>query len=529
MMFRMTAIVAGMALALAGSAEAQTPRKGGTIRMTAPYGSSFTSLDIHTTQRAQDEIYAKALHRSLYTWDSAEGKPVPELAKEVVVSGGGLVHTFKLRDDAYFHDGRKMTADDIIWTFNRIMDGTKAYPGARYVRIIEGAAAVEKGQAKEISGLKKIDDFTLEMKLTEKVDPGFYFFTALTSIYPADEGAKDSFIQHPIGLGPFKFVEHVPGSRIVLERWDKFYKPGKPYADKVIVSIMGEAAARDVAFRNKEIDTSVLGPAQYVAYQADPNLKGTIVEVAEVFTRYMGMNPAFKPFADKRVRQAINYAIDSDLIISKLVKDKAYRATSWLPLTSPAYDKTMKPYPYDPAKAKQLLSEAGYPQGFEFEWTTSQNESWGLPIVSAVIPMLDKVGIKVKVKQVETAVLAEVVRTGDYQAFIYSQQSGPDPLAALKCFHSSTPQPACNYMNFRNPDFDKILDEAGQADDSAKRTQLLQKANAFLYEEAPVWFFNYNKAVMAVQPWLHGIQKNPTELTHQNTEELWVDDTSPAK
>ena len=274
MMFKKIAIVAGLGLALSAAAEAQTPRKGGTIRMTAPYGSSFTSMDIHTTPRAQDEIYAKALHRSLYIWDSAEGKPVPELAKEAVVSGGGLVYTFKLRDDAYFHHGRKMTADDVIWSFNRIMDGAKAYPGARFVRMIEGAAAVEKGQAKEISGLKKIDDFTLEMKLTEKVDPGFYFFTALTSIYPADEAAKDSFIQKPIGLGPFKFVEHVPGSRIVLERWEKFYKPGKPYADKFVVSIMGEAAARDVAFRNKEIDASVLGPAQYVAYQADPEPQG---------------------------------------------------------------------------------------------------------------------------------------------------------------------------------------------------------------------------------------------------------------
>ena len=134
------------------------------------------------------------------------------------------------------------------------------------------------------------------------------------------------------------------------------------------------------------------GPAQYVAYQADADLKGTIVEVAEVFTRHMGMNPTFKPFSDKRVRQAINHAIDTDLIINKLVKGKAYRATSWLPLTSPLYDKTMKPYAFDPAKAKQLLADAGYPKGFEFEWTTSQNESWGLPIVEAVIPMLDKGG-----------------------------------------------------------------------------------------------------------------------------------------
>jgi peptide/nickel transport system substrate-binding protein len=521
---------ATLAIAGAGLAEAQeTPRKGGTIRMTAPYAASFGSLDSHTTPRAQDEIVGKSLNRTLYNFDSSTNKLVLELATSVTASPDGLVHTFKLRQDAFFHNGRKMTADDIIWSFTRIMDGAKAYPGARFVRLIEGAAAVEKGQAKEISGLKKIDDFTLEMKLTEKVDPGFYFFNALTSIYPADEGAKEGFIQKPIGLGPFRFVEHVPGSRVVLERWDRFYKPGKPYADKVIVSLMSEAAARDVAFRNKEIDTSVLGPAQYIAYQADPGLKGTIVEVAEVFTRYMGMNPAFKPFADKRVRQAINHAIDTDLIISKLVKGKAYRATSWLPLTSPAYDKTMKPYAFDPAKAKQLLADAGYPGGFEFEWTTSQNESWGLPIVEAIIPMLDRVGIKVKVKQVETAVLAEVIRKGDFQAYVYSQATGPDPQAALKCFHSSTPQSACNYMSFKNADFDKMIDEAGQTDDAAKRVQLLQKANALLYEEAPVWFFNYNKAVMAVQPWLKGIQLNATELTHQNVEDLWVDETSPAK
>ena len=191
---------------------------------------------------------------------------------------------------------------------------------------------------------------------------------------------------------------------------------------------MGEAPARDVAFRNKEIDMSVLGPAQYVAYREDPNLKG-ILEVAEVFTRHMGMNPNFKPFSDKRVRQAINHAIDTDLIIKRLVKDKAYRATSWLPMTSPVYDKSRKPYAFDPEKAKKLLAEAGYPNGFEFEWTTSQNESWGLPIVEAVIPMLARVGIKVKVKQVEDSVLIDLVRKGEHQAYIWSQATGPDPLA----------------------------------------------------------------------------------------------------
>ena len=98
----------------------------------------------------------------------ANGKLVLELAKSVTPSEDGLTYTYKLRDDAYFHNGRKMTADDIIWSYTRIMDGSKGYPGARYVRLIKGAVDVEKGQAKEISGLKKIDDFTLEMTLTDK-------------------------------------------------------------------------------------------------------------------------------------------------------------------------------------------------------------------------------------------------------------------------------------------------------------------------------------------------------------------------
>src|SRR5471032_1568799 len=478
--------MSGLAVLGAATASAQTtPRKGGTIRMTAPYAASFGSLDFHTTPRAQDDIVNKAIHRTLYNWDTANAKLVLELAKSVSASDDGLVYTYKLRDDALFHNGRKMTADDIIFSYTRIMDGSKGYPGARYVSLIKGATEVEKGTAKEISGLKKVDDFTLEMTITDKVDPGYYFFNGSTAILPKEEVEKANFAAAPVGLGPFKFKEHIPGSRVVAVRFDKFYKPGKPYADTLQVLIMAEAAARDVAFRNKEIDTSILGPAQYVAYRADPELSKGVLEVAEMFTRSIQFNPAFKPFSDKRVRQAINYAIDADLIIKRLVKDKAYRAVSWLPPSSAAFDKTAKPYAYDPEKAKKLLADAGYANGFEFELTTSQNESWGLPIVEAIIPMLAKVGIKLKPKLVEVTVLTEIAMKGDHQAYIGSSLTGPDSLAQLRCFYSKTPRSACNYVTFNNPAFDKLLDDAGQTTDSAKRIDLLRQANNILYEEAP--------------------------------------------
>ncbi|SJZ86704.1 peptide/nickel transport system substrate-binding protein [Enhydrobacter aerosaccus] len=527
-------LLAATALAVFGavSANAQdTPRRGGTIRMTAPYAASFGSLDPQATPRAQDDIVGKALHRTLYNWDTANSKLALELATSVSVSPDGLVYTYKLRDDAYFHNGRKMTADDIIWSFTRIMDGSKGYPGARYVRLIKGAIDVEKGTAKEISGLKKIDDYTLEMTITDRVEPGYYFFSGTTAILPKEEAEKPDFASHPVGLGPFKFKEHIPGSRVVVERFDKFYKTGKPYADTLQVLIMADAAARDIAFRNKEIDTSILGPAQYVAYKADPELSKGVLEVAEMFTRSIQFNltNGTKELKDKRVRQAINYAIDSDLIIKRLVKDKAYRATSWLPPSSASFDKTIKPYSYDPEKARKLLAEAGLPNGFEFELTTSQNESWGMPIVEAIIPMLAKVGIKLKPKLVEATVLTEILMKGEHQGLIASSLTGPDSLATLRCFYSKTPRTACNYTGFNNADFDKLLDDASQTGDMAKRDDLLKKANNILFDEAPVWFFNYNKAVLAHQPWVHGLQANPTEITHQYPENIWVDATSPAK
>lgn len=525
-------LVLAAAIVFAHGVQAQTPetpRKGGTIRFTAPYGASFGGMDIHATNLAQDEIWARAIHRALYKWDSTLNKPVLELAKSVSVSPNGLVYTYQLRDDAYFHHGRRMTADDVIWSFNRIVEPGKSYPGARFVRAIKGAVEVEKGEAKTISGLRKINEFTIEMTLAQRIDPAYNFNLAVTAIYPADEAVKESFARKPIGLGPFKFAEYVPGSRIVMERFDKFYVKGKPHADKLVIYVMGDAAARDVAFRNKEVDVSVLGPAQYVAYRGDANLSKSILEVTENYTRYMGMNSSFKPFADKRVRQAVNHAIDADLIIKKMVYDKAYRASGWLPTTSSAFDKNLKPYAYDLALARKLLTEAGYPNGFEFEITASSNESWGSPIAEAFIPMLAKAGIKAKIVPVDGTVLGERVRKGDYQAYLWSNGSGPDPLAALKCFHSATPRSACNYTEFKSPAVDKILDDADRmGPGNPKRDEVLKQANALVYEEAPYWFFNYNKAVLAHQPWIKGLQRNANEMAWQNYEDIWVDASSPA-
>jgi peptide/nickel transport system substrate-binding protein len=431
-MLKTLSLSATLLIGVANIALAQDPQSGGILNFVAPYGSSFGTLDIHTSPSTQDEFPAKAIHRSLYDWNSETGKPELELATGVTVSEDGRVFTYTLRD-ATFHNGKALSADDIIYSYERIAKPSNAFPGARYMAGLVGIEAFKDGSADTIEGLKKIDDKTLEMTFAEPVaEPGYEFMRVNSAIYAAGDAERADFASNPMGLGPFRFVENVPGSRVTVEKFEGFYEEGKPYLDKINVVLLADASARDVAFRNQEIDVSVLGPSQYVAYQADPALKDTILEVAEVYTRHMGLNPDYAPFAKKEVRQAVNHAINADLIIEKLVKNKAYRASGWLPVSSPAFDKDMAPYPYDVEKAKQLLADAGYPDGIDFEVTATQNESWGLTIIEAIIPMLADANIRLTAKPVEASVLAELVPSGDHQAFMWSNLSGPDPYATMK-------------------------------------------------------------------------------------------------
>jgi peptide/nickel transport system substrate-binding protein len=507
---------------------ADEPRRGGTFNFTAPYGSAFATLDTQASPNIQEQFLTYAIHRSLYSWDSHANTPVLELADSVDVSDDGATYTYHLKKNAVFHNGKPLTADDFIFTYKRLATAANALSGASYISIIKGVPEFGAGSATEISGLKKIDDHTLEVTLSAAGNPGFNLMEATTAIYPSDVPLEQQAI-NPVGLGAFVFKQHVPGSQIVVERFDKYYEEGKPYLDRVNIIVMAEGAARDVAFRNQEVDVSILGPVQYSAYLADPALKDHIIDVAETFTRNIGFSQTqVEAFKDKRVRQAINYAINSDLIIERLVKGKAVRAVSWLPVGAPAFDADAKPYPYDPAKAKELLKEAGYENGFEFEVTATPNESWGVPIVEAILPMLAEVGITVRPRPVESAALGSTVSAGNFQAYIWSNLTGPDPLTVMRCFWSQTPQSACNYTAYSNPEYDKIYEAARAETDAAKQTELLKQANNFIQEEAPVWFFNYNKAVMAYQPWVHGLVPNATELALQPYDEIWIDETAPA-
>ncbi len=512
------------------SANAWAAHSGGTLNFMAPYGGDLFGLDPHKSTRVQDFLVSMNIHRCLYMWDPSKNSPVLDLAESVQVSGEGLVYTYKLRPNIKFHNGRKLTVDDIIWSYNRIAAMKPASPNVRFVRQIKGTEDVEKGKAETISGLKKIDDLTLEMTLENPVDIKHFLREPGTAILPKEEVERlgDKFSTNPVGCGPFKFVKWVKGSEVVIEKFPEFYMEGRPYLDKVIYKIMGEAAPRDLAFKAKELDATIVGAVNYPEYKADPVISKNMIEVVELFTRHVGMNPNFKPFSDKRVRQAINYALPADLIIEKVLKGKAYPCQGWLP--TPLWGDGPKPVKYTPnlEKAKQLMKEAGYEKGFTIDQAIgTANKSWGTGIYEAAMSYLKKIGITLKIQQMEGAAMAERIRKGEYQMYIWSIGSSSNALSALQRWKSNNPQAAGNYFLYNNAEFDNLLDQAAASKDPKQKMELIMKANAIFTDDAPVWFFNYNKAVMAHHPWVHGLAPVAIEMMYQDMTNVWVDENSP--
>ena len=290
---------------------------------------------------------------------------------------------------------------------------------------------------------------------------------------------------------------------------------------------MSESQARDSAFRAKELDATIVESAQYPIYKKDPVISKNVIEVAEMFTRLIGFNLDKEPFKKKEVRQAINYAIDKKLIIEKMLFDKAVPAVGWLPTTSPGFNPNAKPYEYNPEKALELMKKAGYEKGFTMEAISTNSASWGVAVFEAVMPFLKKINITLKIQQMEGATMVSRLQSGDFDMFSYSMGSGPNPLQALDRWKSDTSRTAGNYVNYKNPAYDKLVEQAAAERNEAKRIALLRQADGILLDDAPIWFFNYNKGVLAQQPWVHGLKPSAADMMYQDMTSVWVEESSP--
>lgn len=523
--------VVGLTLTSAWAAE-KNPTQGGTLIVPQTY-SAHVSMDPMrlTIERAEDiqvvKQFMEGLVRMKHTLEV-----VPGIAQSWDASQDGKTYTFHLRQGVQFQKGYgQVTASDFKYSFERLVDPEVEAAPSKLLDSVKGVEAYQSGEADHVSGITVVDDHTLKIELTER---DVFFLEKLTqpacAVVPP-EAVKEmgkEFSKSPISAGPFEFVKW-EGKVIELKAFEDYYS-GRPYLDKVVFKDVLEPGTRRAAFESKELDLTILTSAQYVDYQKNEKYKNYLLEVPELWTRHLLFNTKWGPLQDRRVRRAIGYAIDAETLVKSYCRNKAFAATGYLSKGLPAFNPDLQGIPYDPQKAKELLADAGYPDGFELEIMGAVGaRSWGAPLAVAFKSYLEKVGIEVTVDPVESATRHQRTDEGDFQAKVTSFGGTTSSVEYIGRFVSTNTRAQGNDAAYSNPEFDKLIEKASKTVDQQERIELVQEAEKIFMHDLPTWPFNYNKAVMAYQPWVHGLQKMPQDLAYQDYSKVWVDDRSPRK
>jgi peptide/nickel transport system substrate-binding protein len=495
------------------------PVRGGTlVRAT---GGDPGNLDPIMTGDVAAIMVTMNLFDTLVRFDPVAKAYVKKAAEDYSISADGLVYTFKLRKGMKFHNGREVKAADVKYSLERASNPKSGGVTAKTYDMIVGHEAYAKGEATEITGIVVKGDYELQITLKEP-RPTFLdsIGGAAGSIVPKEEVEKlgPDFGQHPVGSGPFKLKTWRKDDAVTLEGFQEYWN-GAPYLAEVTYRILKEDAAREAEFRAGTIDSLVLSEALYKKFAAEADKKAQLIEVPELFTRAIHFNTTKPPFDNVKVRQAINYAINRQPIIEKVLSNKAFLATGVLQTSSAGFNPKLKGYEYNPEKAKQLLREAGLEKGFEFEvLVTASTAKW----MEAFNQDLNAIGINGKINQMESSTLLKNAREGNYQAVIFSTGGDVDPVSFLGRFHSKNHGAPGNVTRYTNKQVDELLDQAAKEMDLKKRIELAQKAEEIIVAETPWMIFNYNKAVVLHQPWVHGLQPVPTDIDFQDLSKVWV-------
>ncbi len=385
-------------------ATAQEIKQGGSMIVT--YKDDVSTLDPAIGYDWQNWSMIKSLFDGLMDYEPGTTNLKKDLAEDFSISDDGLTYIFKLHKGVKFHNGREMTAEDVKYSLNRVTNPKTQSPGAGFFGSIKGYDAMADGSATELSGVTVVDPYTVKIELS-RPDATFLHVMAInfSSVVPKEEVEKygADFGKHPVGTGAFKLGEWTLGQRLVFERFKDYWHTGVPKLDQITFEVGQEPVVALLRLQRGEVDIAGDGipPAKFLEVKNDPQYAGMIIEGGQLQTGYVTMNVKMKPFDNVKVRQAVNMAVNKDRIV-RIINGRAVPANQPLPPSMPGYDKEYKGYPFDPAKAKALLAEAGYPDGFTTElyvYNTDPNPR----IAQSIQQDLSKIGIKVELKALAQA------------------------------------------------------------------------------------------------------------------------------
>ncbi|HPH90604.1 MAG TPA: ABC transporter substrate-binding protein [Ferruginibacter sp.] len=459
----------------------------------------------------------------------------PLLAKSWDISSDNLVFTFHLRTDVFFHDddafengnGRKLTAGDVRYSFNRIMDKNTASPGAW----------IFNNRVDSIQPFTAINDSTFQLKLQRPFQPILGILSMqYCSIIPVEAVEKygSNFRSHPVGTGPFAFVAWEEGQALVLKKNDQYFEKDEsgqalPYLDGIKVSFFDSKATEFLEFQQRRLDfiNDIEASFKDEVLTKTGNLKkewaGKLVLQKHPYLNieYFGIlvdsnNALVKqsPLRLQKIRQAINVGFDRRKMMLYLRNSIGIAAESgFVPAGLPSYDTAVvKGYHYDPLKAKQLLAAAGFPNGSGLPAITLLTIPIYADLGSYIANELQQVGIKVQVETIQKSLLLE--QTSKSQALFFRGSwiaDYPDAENYLSVFYSKNPAPP-NYTRYHNDAFDGLYEKAIAEKSDSLRYQLYQQMDQMLINDAPVVPLWYDMAIHLVHTNISGFVPNSLNL-----------------
>jgi dipeptide transport system substrate-binding protein len=444
---------------------------------------------------------AETIFNRLTQFERGGTHATPGLAKKWVISEDGLTYTFHLRPNvkfhttAYFKPTRDFNADDVLFTFERMLDRNhpfrKAYPS-------EFPYFTDLALDSNIAKLEKLDDLTVRFTLNA-VDAAFIqnlamSFASIQSAEYADkllkEGKPAEINQKPIGTGPFVFSRYQKDALIRFKANKDYWKPEDVKIDNLIFAINTDASVRMQKLKANECQVTLFPrPADLKSLQEDPNLN--VPNQAGFNLGYIAYNVQHPPFDQLQVRQALDMAVNKQAIIDAVYQGAGQLATNGLPPTQWSYDETIKDAPYNPEKAKELLKAAGVKEGTEITL-------WAMPVqrpynpnakLMAEILQADwaKIGIKAKIVSYEWGEYMKRTKAGEHDAMLigWSGDNG-DPDNWLGTLYGCDSIDGNNFSKWCNTDYDKLIQAAKRTTDVEERTKLYQQAQHILKEQVPM-------------------------------------------
>jgi ABC-type transport system substrate-binding protein len=504
------ALVLASSLTSVRTVGAQQPVAGGALTFAA--GADPDSLDPQNTQSNPGEQVNRMMYDNLVRFN-AKMQIEPALAQSWTQSGDGLTWTFKLRKGVRFHDGTPLDAKAVKYFFDRVLGDDKPFKASLYTPFVQGAQAV--------------DDATVRVTLKQPF-AAFLFRLAHSAggiVSPAahQKWGKDLTL-HPVGTGPFKFVEWVKGDRVVLERNDAYWG-GRPHLDRVLVKTVREDSTRVLMLESGDADLIVNIPPEDIA-RLRKDARFSIESIPTARALFITVNAKKKPFDDVRVRQALNHAVNRDAIVKELYQGNAEPLPGIVAPLQNGYAK-LSGYGHDPKKAKELLAQAGVP-GLKVKlWSPKGRYVKDFELAQAVQQDLAAVGIEAALTTMEWGAYLSATKTPaeqtDRELFLlgWSPSTGEAHWGIFPLLHSSQLAPrGDNRGFFSSKALDDAIDKAATATSEQARLAGLREAQQIIINEAPVIFLISPNMIVGMSKKVRGVVNLPLELTYL-TEQSW--------